>query len=283
MELERDALEVIVPGGSLSGWTTGAGEPLVLLHGGPGLSSLYLDQLALDLARTNRVVLFQQRGVSPSTTEGPFTVAQAIDDVLSVLDALDWSRPTVVGHSWGGHLALRLAAAVPERLEGVLAVEPLGIVGDGGMAAFEAEMVARTPAHDRQRANELDDRAMAGRGTPAEALESLRLFWPAYFADPENPPPMPEMELSVDAYSGIIGDASAGTDRVVAALSAGRVPYGVVAGGASPIPWGQAARASAEISPRAFLTIVPGAGHFPWVEAPGCVQAALERLRRQAA
>ena len=283
MELERDALEVNVPGGSLSGWTTGAGEPLVLLHGGPGLSSLYLDELALDLARTNRVALFQQRGVSPSTTAGPFTVAQAIDDVLSVLDALDWSRPTVVGHSWGGHLALRLAAAVPERLQGVLAVEPLGIVGDGGMAAFEAEMVARTPAHDRERANELDDRAMAGRGTPAEALESLRLFWPAYFADPENPPPMPEMQLSVDAYSGIIGEAAAGTDRVVAALSAGRVPYGVVAGGASPIPWGQAARASAEISPRAFLTIVPGAGHFPWVGAPGCVQAALERLRRQAA
>jgi pimeloyl-ACP methyl ester carboxylesterase len=43
-------------------------------------------------------------------------------------------------HSWGGHLALRLAAAHPERLLGVLAVDPLGIVGDGGMAAFDTEM-----------------------------------------------------------------------------------------------------------------------------------------------
>lgn len=283
MAPERDALDVNVPGGSLAGWTAGAGDPLLLLHGGPGLSALYLDELALELARTNRVALFQQRGLEPSTVDGPFTIAQAVEDVLSVLAALGWARPIVVGHSWGGHLALRVAAAAPDRLQGVLAVEPLGIVGDGGMAAFEAEMVARTPRQDRDRAHELDERAMNGRGTTEEALESLRIFWPAYFADPENAPPMPEMRLSVDAYSGIIGEAVTGTDDVVAALAAGHVPYGVLAGGASPIPWGQVARASAEISPRAFLTIVPEAGHFPWVESPGCVQAALDRLRRQTA
>lgn len=278
MALKREALEVRVPGGSLGGWTAGEGEPLLLLHGGPGLSAEYLAGLALELAVDYHVALFQQRGLRPSTLAGPFTVAQALSDVLAVLDALGWPRPLVMGHSWGGHLALRLAAAVPERLRGVLAVEPLGIAGDGGMAAFEAEMVARTPVADRQRAHELDARAMAGLGTQEEALESLGIFWPAYFTDPDGAPPMPPMELSVEAYSGIITEAGAGTEAVAAALAAGELPYGVLAGAGSPLPWGQAARASAEISPRAFLTVVPGAGHFPWFEAPGCVQAALERL-----
>jgi proline iminopeptidase len=72
-------------------------------------------------------------------------VAQSTNDALAVLDALQWSRALIVGHSWGGHLALRLAAAHPERRLGALAVDPLGVVGDGGMADLEAEIVARTP------------------------------------------------------------------------------------------------------------------------------------------
>lgn len=275
---ERDLFTVEVVGGSLGGWVEGEGAPVLLLHGGPGLSYEYIDELGAELGLGFRVGAYQQRGLEPSTLEGPFTVVQAIRDAVAVLDALEWSRPLVVGHSWGGQLALRLAAAHPERLLGVLAVDPLGIVGDGGMAAFEAEMMARTPKADRARAHELDERAMAGMGTSEEGLESLRMVWPAYFADPENTPPMAPIRMSVDAYSGIVAEVTSGTDEVAASLSTGQVPYGVIAGAGSPMPWGQAARASAELSPRAFLTIVPAAGHFPWLETPGCVRAALKRL-----
>lgn len=276
--VERVVFTVTVVGGSLGGWVEGDGAPVLLLHGGPGLSYEYLDGLSTELGTGFRVAAYQQRGLDPSTLEGPFTVSRAIDDTVAVLDALDWSRALIVGHSWGGQLALRLAAAHPERLLGALAVDPLGIVGDGGMAAFEAEMMARTPKKDRDRAHELDERAMAGQGTPEEGLESLRMVWPAYFADPENTWPMPPVRMSVDAYSGIVAEVTTGSDEVAAALATGRVPYGVIAGAGSPMPWGQAARASAELSPRAFLKIVAAAGHFPWLESPGCVRAALQRL-----
>jgi pimeloyl-ACP methyl ester carboxylesterase len=256
----------------------GAEPPVLLLHGGPGLSYEYLDGLAAELGPDYRVAAYQQRGLEPSTVEGPFTVAQAIADVLAVLGALAWSRALIVGHSWGGHLALRFAAAHPERLLGALAVDPLGIVGDGGMAAFDAEMLARTPKENRERARELDERAMAGEGTAEEGLESLRIVWPAYFADPERAPAMPPVRMSVEAYSGIIAEVTTGTDDVAAKLAAGGVPYGVVAGAGSPMPWGQAARATAELAPQAFLTVVPAAGHFPWLDVPGSVRTALKRL-----
>jgi pimeloyl-ACP methyl ester carboxylesterase len=119
---------------------------------------------------------------------------------------------------------------------------------------------------------------MAGHGTPDDGLEGLAIVWPAYFADPDNAPPMPPVRMSVEAYSGLAGEMLAGLDEVAAGLGAGVVPYGVVAGAASPIPWGQAARRTAELSPRAFLTIIPGAGHFPWLEVPGSVRTALQRL-----
>jgi pimeloyl-ACP methyl ester carboxylesterase len=274
----RKPFMVEVTGGKLGGWVAGDGLPVLLLHGGPGLSFDYLDGLESELGNGFQVAAYQQRGLEPSTVEGPFTIAQAIDDAQAVLDFLNWSRALIVGHSWGGHLALRLAAAVPRRLLGVLAVDPLGIVGDGGMAAFEAEMLARTPKDRRERAHELDERAMAGKGTPEEGLESLGIVWPAYFAQPDNAPPMPPVRMSVPAYSGIIAEVMTGLEEVADALGSGEVPYGVIAGAGSPMPWGQAARASVELSPRAVLTVVPGAGHFPWLEVPGCVRDALQRL-----
>ncbi len=267
-----------VPGRELAGWITGEGTPVLLLHGGPGLSYEYLDQLGTELGSGFRVAAFQQRGLTPSTLEGPFTIPQASADVVAVLDALDWDRALLVGHSWGGHLAFRVAASYPARLLGVLGVDPLGIAGDGGMAAFGAEIMARTPRGDRERAHELDDRAMAGEGSADDALESLRLIWPSYFADPDSAPPMPAMRTSVQAYSGLINDVTSGTDKVAAALAAGDVPYGIVAGAGSPMPWGLAARATVELSPRAFLHVVPGAGHFLWLEAPGSVRVALLEL-----
>ena len=274
----RKPFVVEVTGGKLGGWVVGDGLPVLLLHGGPGLSFEYLEQLADELGDGFQVAAYQQRGLEPSTLDGPFTIAQAIDDALAVVEFLNWSRPLVIGHSWGGHLALRLAAAFPRRLLGVLAVDPLGIVGDGGMAAFEAEMLARTPKDRRERAHELDERAMAGKGTPEEGLESLGIVWPAYFAQPDNAPPMPPVRMSVPAYSGIVAEVMTGLEEVADALGSGEVPYGVIAGAGSPMPWGQAARASAELSPRAVLTVVPGAGHFPWLEVPGCVRDALQRL-----
>jgi pimeloyl-ACP methyl ester carboxylesterase len=274
----RTQFTVEADGGTLGGWLVGDGAPVLLLHGGPGLSFEYLDELGTELADGFRVAAYQQRGLEPSTLVGPFTIAQAIDDALAVLDFLDWPRALIVGHSWGGHLALRLAAAVPGRLVGVLAVDPLGVVGDGGMAAFGAEMLGRTPKAGRERAHALDERAMAGKGTPEESLESLSIVWPAYFADPDNAPPMPPVRMSVPAYSGILAEVTTGLQEVVDALGRGDVPYGVIAGAGSPMPWGQAARASAELSPRATLTVVPAAGHFPWLDVPGCVRDALTRV-----
>jgi pimeloyl-ACP methyl ester carboxylesterase len=134
-----------------------SGRPVLLLHGGPGLSYSYMDDLGAELTAEFRVASYQQRGLEPSTLEGPFTIAQSINDAITVLDGLGWSQALVVGHSWGGHLALRLAATHPERLLGVLAVEPMGVVGDGGKAAFEAELMARTPAEGRSRLQELEE------------------------------------------------------------------------------------------------------------------------------
>ena len=157
-----------------------------------------------------RRISYTQRGLAPSTTDGPFTVAQHVADAVAVLDALGLEDAVVLGHSWGGFLAAVLAMEHPDRVRGLLLVDPLGIVGDGGYERFEAQLVARTPEDARAKADELDQRAMAGEGTEDDALESLRLVWPAYFNDPATAPPMPDdIRLTVPGYSQTFEDVGA--------------------------------------------------------------------------
>jgi len=238
----------------------------------------YLDGLGAEIGDGYRVAAFQQRGLAPSLEDGPFDIATAVSDVCTVLDALSWERAWVVGHSWGGHLLLHVALGPGERLLGGLAVDLLGGVGDGGTAAFEAELAARTPEEARARALELDERAMRGEGTPEEMDESLRLLWPAYFASPDHTLPFEHWASSLPAYSGLWEAINEALPTLAADLRRINVPFGVVAGGASPMPVEAAAAATAAAIPGAWLDIVPDAGRFPWFERPGCIRAALDRL-----
>jgi pimeloyl-ACP methyl ester carboxylesterase len=267
--------------GELGGWASAHvapdGQRVLLLHGGPGLSYGYVDGLAEDIGYAWTLASFQQRGLAPSTTEGPFDVATATADVVSVLDALGWDKATVIGHSWGGHLALHLAVAIPERLDGVLCVDLLGAVGDGGIAEFQAAMVARASQESLAMAEELDHKAMRGEAQPGDAIESLRLLWPSYYADPASAPPMPDIQMSVEAYAGLwasVGEQMAGLQQALPGVT---VPMGIVMGECSPMPT-SAGSDVAGLVPSAWLDVVPGAGLLPWYEAPGSVRRALIRL-----
>jgi pimeloyl-ACP methyl ester carboxylesterase len=269
------------PGPSIGGLRAGSGPPVLLLHGGPGLGFDYLRDLAEELADENDIAWYQQRGLAPSAEAGPYSVAIDVDDARRVLDALGWEQAYVVGHSWGGHLALHVAEAIPDRLLGVLSVDPLGAIGDGRWPEFDAEIFRRTPESVRARARELDELSTRGEADDELALESMRLVWPAYFADPENAPAMPELRMASERgaqmYQSIIEELPA----LEAGLPGIRVPVGFVHGSRSPMPLAASADAAERI-PGAWVEVADGAGHFVWVEAPGAVRTALRRLTRAA-
>jgi pimeloyl-ACP methyl ester carboxylesterase len=261
----------------IGGRRAGTGPPVLLLHGGPGLGFDYLQDLADELAQENDVAWYQQRGLAPSATEGPFTVGADAADARRVLDELGWDRAYVVGHSWGGHLALHIATAMPERLLGVLAVDPLGAVGDGRWPEFDEEILRRTPEAVRERARELDELTTAGAADEELALEQMRLVWQAYFASPETAPPMPRLSIATERSAEMVASIFAELPALEARLPGILVPVGFVHGSRSPMPLA-ASTDAAERIPGAWVDVVDGAGHFTWVEAPGTVRAALRRL-----
>lgn len=275
--MERTSFVIPADSGELAGWVCGEGPRVLAVHGGPGLNFDYLDDAVAELASRYRVATYQQRGLAPSTQQGEFNVAEAVADIAAVLDGLGWDKAYLMGHSWGGHLVFHAAVSIPERLSGVLSVDPLGAVGDGQAEAFGAEMLARVPEASRERARILDEKDTAGEATTEEAHEAFSLFWPSYFADPAAAPPMPHIEFSKPASQGLWADLTARLPELESSLPQIRVPVGVLVGELSPMP-PRAGIASAERIPGAWSHMEPGAGHFVWHESPGCLLAAMDRL-----
>ena len=275
--MERTPFTVPTETGELSGWVAGVGPRVLAIHGGPGMNYDYLDDAVMELAARYQVATFQQRGLAPSTLQGTFTVAEAVADIAAVLDGLGWDTAYLVGHSWGGHLVFHAAIAIPERFAGVLSVDPLGAVGDGGAEVFGAEMLARVPEADRERARLLDEKVTAGKATPEEEFEAFSLVWASYFADPPAAPHMPHVKFSLPAAQGLGVDLAVRLPELEASLPSITVPFGVIVGQLSPMP-PSAGTESAEHIPGAWSHVEPGAGHFVWHEAPGCIVAAMDRL-----
>jgi proline iminopeptidase len=264
-------------GGDLVGWRRPgptSAPPALLLHGGPGLS-YYLDSLADELKGLFEIAGYQQRGLAPSVETGERTVERHVEDVVAVLDALGWSQAIVIGHSWGGYLAMHFALAHPERLRGFVSIDPLCAIGDGGMAEFGAALAARAPAAKRARLAELE---ALETPTEAEQTESLGIVWPGYFGDPAKAPPMPQFRFDTEsggAWASINSHFAAQTLEL--GLPHVAVPFLLIHGEASPIPINEARRTVAVV-PGARLAALPGVGHWPWLERPGSVRKEMERL-----
>jgi proline iminopeptidase len=262
----------------LAGWRSGHGPAVVLLHGGPGLSD-YLDSLEPELAGGYTVIRYQQRGLAPSTLAGPFDVETQMGDTLAVLDALGLDKPLLIGHSWGGYLALHLIATHPERISAALIVDPLGAVPDGGEAEMSRNLRQRLAPEAAVRAGELDAQAMRGEGSSADELEGLALVWPGYFADPATAPPMPPMQISIPAYAETFASIHEHFQRgtLMSLLPTTQVPTILLLGAGSPIPNSSGIETAALI-PKATVQVLENCGHLPWLEQPGVVRAALDEL-----
>jgi pimeloyl-ACP methyl ester carboxylesterase len=268
---------VTVPGGTITAWQQGEGPHVLLLHGGPGVSD-YTEALAAELEDGYTVIRFQQRGVAPSTTEGPFNVEAHMADAIAVMDGAGIDKAYLLGHSWGGHLALHLAVAHQDRFLGLLPIDPLGAIGDGGTEEMGAIMAERIGPEQAARAEEIDARVQSPEGSADDVVELLRIRWPGYFASPEKAPPMPPWRVSIpcnaETFESIVEHLKAET--LVRGLGEVRLPTVFVLGANSPL-LPRHNIATAELLPNATYQI-EDTGHLVWMDQPGAVRRALDGL-----
>jgi pimeloyl-ACP methyl ester carboxylesterase len=127
----------------------GAGEPLVMLHGGVNPAEMFGAPLA-EMVKTRQVVAIHMRGHGfSSDTLYPWTYEQMADDVAAVLHEIGAEKVDVMGYSLGAGVALQTAIRHPEVVNKLIVIS-MAFRADGGdypeiRAAFES-MPANAPA-----------------------------------------------------------------------------------------------------------------------------------------
>jgi pimeloyl-ACP methyl ester carboxylesterase len=282
------ALTVVVPGGEIFATRRGEGEgpPTLLLHGGPGIGAEQLVSLVEELDGLIDGVLPQQRGLEPSTLAGPRDVETHVADAIAVLDHLGWERAWLVGHSWGAHLAMHIAVAHPERAAGLIGIETLGAMPpDGGNGQLVANLVARLTTDERAKLDELIARQADGDDDPTLMHKMYMTLWPSYSYIHGNVLPFETLRLErpledePDTMASVRAHFKAGTlERGLAGLD---LPALFLHGEGDPLP-ASASIETAALIPGARIQLIEEAGHYPWLERPGVVRAAVEAMLREA-
>jgi len=103
--------------------TEGAGEPLLLLHGGTGCQENWVHAGRDQFAREYELILPDARGHGRTTNLGrTITHRQCAFDMLALLDHLAIRKCRAIGLSMGGNILLHMATLQPERIEAMVLI-----------------------------------------------------------------------------------------------------------------------------------------------------------------
>lgn len=107
----------------------GAGDPVLLVHGsGPGVTAYANWRLTIpELATRYRVVAPDMAGFGHSDKPGGYGMKLWTAQLIALLDALGLDRVSLVGNSFGGGLALRVAVEHPDRVHRLVLMGAAGV------------------------------------------------------------------------------------------------------------------------------------------------------------
>jgi pimeloyl-ACP methyl ester carboxylesterase len=253
----------------------GAETLLIALHDGPGRSSDTLRELETLQSDTLAVATYDQRGSGDSVgpTRG-YRLLDHVDDLEAVRATTGREQVILLGHGWGGVLALRYASQYPERVSALILVNSHAPTSDG-MAAGQANLVQRMVA--------LREAGVLPGELPDCEKEQARLLLPAYFSDPnwEIPAVLDQMSYIPHIYRYTMQET--GAWDFAADLDRLTLPVLFIWGEDNPFGW-EMAQATLDALPAASIetVVLEECGHY-WQECPKPFYAALRRFLNEQA
>jgi proline iminopeptidase len=265
-------MTVRVRGLDFAVWTSppvGRATPLLLVNGGLLYDHSLLWPSLSPLAAARQVVLYDQRGRGASQAP-PDPLAARIeddaDDVGALRRALGIRQWDVLGHSWGGGIAM---LGVVRDLAGTRRLVTVDAVGptSAWMPLVHATALERVGQEDRATLLRLHDAALH-EPDPAVHGAHARAVYPAWFADAGlaayfAPPPASVSVTGAAVAAHLRREGYDWRDQL-RALSASVL---VLHGERDALPSAVALELSA-LLPRARHILLPNAGHMPFWEAP---------------
>lgn len=249
----------------------GAGEPIVVLHGGPGFEHAYLLPQMGELARRYRLIFYDQRtsgGSLAATDSASITLEAFVEDLEGIRRAFDLDGMNLMGHSWGGMLAMFYALEHPDNVKSLMLISSGGARSDfwGDLRANIARN--RTPEDSVMLAEFSGDLS-----NDAAAFERyMTVFFRSYFYDQGLGNSL-NMKVTDTTRKNLGLLASTPLNHairnydIVDRLSEIEVPTLIVHGRQDVIPVEYAEEIHESI-PGSEFVIIEECGHFPYIEKP---------------
>jgi pimeloyl-ACP methyl ester carboxylesterase len=238
----------------------GEGAAVTFLHGFALDGRMWSAQArSLQSTRSHRTLVVDLPGFGPDGARETGAQCPA-EAVLEVLDARGIQHTHLVGHSFGGAVAVDLALSHPERVRSLVLVDALLLGRPSGIAAYATCVAfAKEGKHEEAR--------RAWVGDP--------LFEPAR----RNPQVLAALERMAGDYAcghwaGHVSNRWLVEDPA-SRLGALRVPALVIDGELDTAPFRAMAAEYARLLPGARRVTIPGAGHMCNLEAPAAFDEAM--------
>ncbi len=261
----------------------GKGEPMILVHGGPGLDhSYFLPQMEI-LAPYFSLFFYDQLASGKSSSDVPpdrFTIQSFVEDIEGMRKSLGLDKIHLLGHSWGGYLAMEYATRYPENLTTLILLNPMS--PNSAIRAKESEMqgaqqtaeevaliqqITTSEAYKNKEASAYEDLfRLAFRKTfyHKSLVDSLTLTLPNAFA--ANSLKLQGLGKDLIEYN------------VLPALAQVETPTLLIYGAHDPLK---------ELAGDSIMAYMPGVryevieecGHFPYIEQPEAFLKVMKKWR----
>jgi len=250
----------IIDGAELEYEVSGTGEPVVFIHGA-FIADTFRPLLAEpSLAGRYRLILYHRRGYAGSSrASGPVSVARQVADCRALLHFLGVQRAHVVGHSYGGIVALQLALDIPGVAHSLALLEP------GLMVGASAQDYQESLARGAERYREA--------GASVVVDEFLQARWPGYRATLDRVLPGAFAQAVADAETWFERELPGQLGWPFGEAEARRItqPTLSVLGGESDALWsrfGETHRLLLAWLPHAEGFVLTGTTHFLQIQDP---------------
>ena len=261
----------------------GRGEPFVVLHGGPGMWHDELFPFFDDLATDHQVIFYDQRGNGQSpmgeiTTEN-FTVDWLVSDLDELRTAWGLDRINIIGHSWGGLLAMYYAAKHPSSVERLVLVDAAPANTELLVQSYDA-LTARFTERDRSRLEEIYSSDRFAAGDPALFNEAMRISeGPTFHVDEAREEYFRIVafdEVTARNMVRIAGPAQAIKRNITIQHELGSIDCPtLVMHGDHDFIVRDAPNLVCDLIADARLVVIPDSGHYPFIEQPNAFTTAL--------
>lgn len=241
--------------------------PLICINGGMIYDHSMLWPALSPLAERRQVILYDQRGRGESSAPANPADASVDDDaadVAAIRRALGIRKWDVLGHSWGGGIAMLASARDAAGVRRLVLIDAVGPTSDW-MTTLRANVLARLDGAERDAVARVAEESL---GIPDPQLHSdySRAVYPAWFHDREMASRFTPPEALSPTGAAVLARLRRGYDwrETIANVSA---PALVIHSEDDALPLAVSAENS-YIIPNARRELIPASGHMPFWEAP---------------